>query len=140
MYLSYDEYVEYGGTLEETAFEQFEFEARSIIDWWTFNRLQHETVYPEAVKRCMFKILSLLTEKQSAMVLDTSNSDGVVTITAGITSQSNDGVRTDYNTLSASDALDAVQDEIQEAIQLYLGSVRNSLGHRVLYRGIYPDE
>ena len=44
MYLTYEEYENMGGkTLEETAFEQFEFEARAHIDWWTFSRLQNET-------------------------------------------------------------------------------------------------
>ena len=45
MYLTFDEYQEYGGTLDEAAFYQLEFEARAVIDWWTFNRLQNEEEY-----------------------------------------------------------------------------------------------
>ena len=44
-YLTYDEYQQYGGTLDETAYQDVAFEAQSVINWWTFNRLQSETEY-----------------------------------------------------------------------------------------------
>lgn len=138
MYLTYDEYVTYGGALDNTAFLELEFEARSIIDYWTFNRLQNETSYPEAVKRCVYKLMSLLETKQQATALDVSTSEGGVT--AGIASESNDGVSVSYNTLSAKDALDTVQTEIQNVISMYLSGIKNSLGQKVLYRGVYPNE
>lgn len=140
MYLTYDEYRDMGGsTLEETAFENIEFEARSVIDWWTFNRLQKEEKYPEVVKRCMFKLVSLINDKQNAMITDTQSEDETVK-TAGIASESNDGVSTSYNVLSAKDVIDTAQKEIESVIRMYLTGVRNSLGHKLLYRGIYPDE
>ena len=44
MYLTYDEYNTLGGqALEETAFNQLEFEARTQIDWWTFGRLKNQS-------------------------------------------------------------------------------------------------
>ena len=138
MYLSYEEYLAYGGTLEETAFQQLEFEARSVIDWWTFNRLQDEDTYPEAVKRCMFKLINLINDKQKAMVVDTQAENG--TTQAGIASESNDGVSTSYNTMSAKDAVDTIQKEFETTVKMYLSNVKNSLGHKVLYRGVYPDE
>ena len=138
MYLTFEDYQDYGGTLEETAFEQLEFEARAVIDWWTFNRLQNEENYPEAVKRCMFKLISLLNDKQKAMIVDAQGEDG--TKQAGIASESNDGVSTSYNTLSAKEAVDATDNELKAAIQMYLSGVRNSLGQKVLYRGLYPNE
>lgn len=139
MYLTYDEYINLGGqTLEETTFEQLEFEARSVIDWWTFNRLQNEEEYPEALKRCMFKLISLIRDKQTSMVVDTSGSNA--SVQAGIVQEQNDGVSTTYNTLTAKEAVDAIQDDLKTTVQMYLSSVRNSLGHRVLYRGVYPDE
>ena len=139
MYLTYDEYTEYGGTLDETAFEQFEFEARSVIDWWTFDRLQKETEYPEAVKRCMFKLIGLITNKQKAMVVDIQPADGS-SVQAGIASESNDGVSTTYNTLSAKEAVDTMSKEFETTVAMYLSGIRNSLGHKLLYRGIYPNE
>lgn len=139
MYLTYDEYVNMGGsTLEETTFQQLEFEARSIIDWLTFNRLQKEEEYPEAVKRCIFKLISLLNDKQKALMVDTQSSDG--SVKAGIASESNDGVSTSYNTLSAKDAVDTLQKECEETIRMYLSGVKNSLGQLLLYRGLYPNE
>ena len=139
MYLTYDEYTEYGGTLDETAFEQFEFEARSVIDWWTFDRLQKETEYPEAVKRCMFKLIGLINNKQKAMVVDIQSADGT-SVQAGIASESNDGVSTTYNTLSAKEAVDTMSKEFETTVAMYLSGIRNSLGHKLLYRGIYPNE
>ena len=139
MYLTYDEYINMGGAeIAEAAFQQIEFEARSVIDWWTFNRLQKEESYPEAVKRCMFRLIQLITDKQKAMIVDAQSSDG--TIKAGIASESNDGVSTSYNTLSAKEAVDTMQKEVEETIRMFLTGVRNSLGHKVLYRGVYPDE
>ena len=140
MYLTYAEYEDMGGQIsEETAFQQLEFEARTIIDWWTFNRLQNETNYPEAVKRCMLALISLLETRQKAMVVDgQSQSDG--SVTAGIASESNDGVSASYNTLSAKDAVDAVGDRLETTVRMYLANVRDSLGRKVLYRGLYPDE
>lgn len=140
MYLSFDDYTDMGGTLEdEAAFEQLEFEARSIIDWWTFNRLQNEENYPEAVKRCMFRLIKLLQDKEIAMSpITDSSSDSVVH--AGIVRESNDDVTAEYNTLSAKQSMDAVRTETKTLVSRYLQGIRNSLGHKVLYRGVYPDE
>ena len=138
MYLTFDEYQEYGGTLEETAYNQLEFEARAIIDYWTFNRLQKEEEYPEAVKRCVFKLISLIQDMQKATALDAQSSNE--STKAGIASESNDGVSTSYNTLSAKDAVDTIKKEYEDTIRMYLSGVKNSLGHRLLYRGIYPNE
>ena len=140
MYLTFEEYTNFGGTLDETAFEQLEFEARTIIDWWTFDRLQNDVEYSEAVKRCAFKIISLINDKQKAMIVGTESGTTNEIIQAGITHESNDGVSTSYNTLLAKEAIDAIQNELKDVVYMYLGSVRNSLGRKVLYRGLYPNE
>lgn len=138
MYLTYDEYTTMGGTLEETAYAEFEFEARAIIDWYTFCRLQKEVEYPEAVKRCMYKLINLVRNRQQAMMVGSQSLDG--SMQAGIASESNDGVSTSYNTLSAKDAADSIQKELETTIRMYLQGVKNSLGHKLLYRGVYADE
>lgn len=139
MYLTYDEYIDMGGAeIEETAFKQIEFEARSVVDWWTFNRLQKEETYPEAVKRCVFRLVQLINDKQKAMMIDSQSSDGAVK--AGIARESNDGVSTSYNTLSAKEAVDTLQKEVESTIRMYLSGVKNSLGYLLLYRGVYPNE
>lgn len=141
MYLTYEDYFDMGGTLEdEAAFEELEFEARSIIDWWTFNRLQKDETYPEAVKRCMFKLIKLIQEKEIAMSPVTKDSSDSSIVTAGIVRESNDNVLAEYNTLTARQAMDMSRSEIKTIVSRYLQGVRNSLGHKVLYRGVYPDE
>ena len=86
----------------------------------------------------MYKLIKLLDDKNKAMVVDSQTSDG--SIQAGIASESNDGVSTSYNTLSAKDAVDTFQNEIKSTVNMYLQGVRNSLGHKLLYRGVYPNE
>lgn len=140
MYLTYDEYTEMGGTeLEETAFEQLEFEARSQIDWWTFGRLKSLTEFPEAVKRCMFKLIELLDKQQKVLMVDAVDEDG--NVVAGLmASQSNDGVSATYNVITGNMAVRTIQSQLNSTIKMYLQDVRDSLGRKVLYRGLYPGE
>lgn len=140
MYLTYDEYAQMGGEeLEETAFEQLEFEARSQIDWWTFGRLKNEGSYPEAVKRCMFKLIELLDKQQKVLMVDAVDEDG--NVKAGLmASQSNDGVSSTYNVITGNMAVRVIQSQLNNTIRMYLQDVRDSLGRKVLYRGLYPGE
>lgn len=148
MYLTYDEYQEYGGTLDETTFNDFEFEAESIINWYTFDRLKNETDYPEAVKRCIYRLIYMAKLKADAMQLgmlvsttgETSNNSS-----PAIQSQSNDGVSISYNVLSASELFNVLAaktkgSEVDQIIQRYLQGIKNSLGRKLLYRGFYPGE
>ena len=139
MYLSYADYQNMGGTLDETTFNDVAFEAASLIDWYTFNRLQNDTEYPEAVKRCMYSIIKYVIAQQqvSGIASDNANNSGV---NAGIVSHSNDGVSESFNILSAKDVIDAGKSQIKQLVNQYLSSVVNSLGQKVLYRGVYPNE
>lgn len=137
MYLTYNEYLEMGGTLDETAFSDYVLDADILIDWYTFNRLHHESNIPERVKQCVFKLISLADTKAKAFSLG-HNLEG--TDTALVTSQSNDGVSITYNALSASQAFDLIKSESDITIKQYLNGVVNSVGRRLLYRGVYPDE
>lgn len=137
MYLTYEEYLNMGGTLDEAAFDDYLIDAEMLIDWYTFNRLENETVIPEKVKKCVYKLISLADMKSKAFVLGREvNGDG----NASVASQSNDGVSISYNTISASQALDLIKSDAENIIKQYLNGVVNSLGRRLLYRGIYPDE
>ena len=141
MYLTYAEYQNMGGTLDETAFSDFEMEAEAIIDWYTFNRLQNDTSYPEKLKQCMYRLIKLAQQKQDALSLGASE-DGESTEGSGkyIASRSNDGVSISYNVMSASDVFNSLKDEMGKTVQLYLNGVVNELGRKVLYRGLYPGE
>lgn len=137
MYLTYEEYLNMGGTLDETAFDNYLIDAEMLIDWYTFNRLENETVIPEKVKKCVYKLISLADMKSKAFVLGREvNGEG----NASVASQSNDGVSISYNTISASQAFDLLKSESENIIKQYLNGVVNSLGRKLLYRGIYPDE
>ncbi len=139
MYLTYTEYQEMGGTLDETTFNNTEFEAESIVDWYTFNRLQKETTFPEALKKCIFAIMQYIVAQQqvNGVATDAAQNDNAG---AGIASQSNDGVSVSYNILSARDVVENSKTQIGQIVKQYLWSVVNSLGQKVLYRGLYPNE
>lgn len=138
MYLTYEEYQNMGGTLDETVFNNFEFQASTKIDWYTFNRLENEDNIPEKVKKCMFNLIMLLQE-----IANASGNDGINAGTgadATVSSYSNDGVSVSYNMLSARDIIDTNDAKIEQTIKQGLQGVTNSLGHKVLYKGVYPDE
>lgn len=138
MYLTYEEYQNMGGTLDETTFNDYCFEAQAKVNWYTFNRLKKDSTYPEEVKRCMYRLIGLIEDMAKATA-DGVDADGSG-ITAGIASQSNDGVSVSYNTLSAKDMLDTAEAKVQSTIEQYLSYVTNELGKKLLYRGMYPDE
>ncbi len=143
MYLTYEQYQEYGGTLDETTFNQLEFEAEAEIDWRTFNRLHKidEENLDEKVHRCAYNLIDLLYTIKTFM--NPVNSDSSESQSPGISkidSQSNDGVSTSYNILSARELMDRSKDEIENCINKYLQGVTDALGRKVLYRGIYPNE
>lgn len=141
MYLTFSEYQNMGGTLDETAFNDFEFEAESIINWYTFNRLKKDTVYPEELKRCMYALIKYAQERQAALSLGESvDGQSVEGAGATIASRSNDGVSISYNVMSASDLFDSLKDEMGKTVQRYLNGVVNELGRKLLYRGFYPGE
>lgn len=140
MYLTYAEYQNMGGMLEETAFNDIEFEAETYVDWVTFNRLHKDAEYPETLKKCMYHIIQLIVTKMEAMAVPTASGNSGNSITAGIASQSNDGVSVSYNVISAKDMIQTSEAEIQKCIHRYLQGVTNSLGHKLLYRGLYPNE
>jgi hypothetical protein len=137
MYLTYDDYMNMGGTLSETAFNDFEIEAEVLVDWYTFNRLHKEAVLPVKVKQCIYKLISIAQLQNQSFSLG-QNIDG--SVTSAIASQSNDGVSISYNVLNASEAFERCKTESVNTIQRYLNGVKDSLGHKLLYRGVYPNE
>lgn len=153
MYLTYEKYQEYGGTLDEVTFNEYEFEARGWINWYTFHRLENDDVSDnEKVLRCMYKLIKLADLKAQALslgeqtsVITSGGETTTISTTAPIKNQSNDGVSISYNNLSASDIFDKLKtsregNEIENTIRQYLDGVKNSLGQKVLYRGLYPNE
>ena len=138
-YLTYDEYQEMGGTLDETLFDTLRLDAQGYIDWYTFNRLWNETEIPERVKICMYQLINLISVTNNTLMPDVQATHGI-NVNAQVTQQSNDGVSTTFAVFSAEMLYEKAKKEIDSCINRYLVGVVNSAGRKLLYRGLYPGE
>ena len=77
-YLTYSEYIELGGTLEETPFNLLEFEARKEIDKRTLNRLENVDSIPDEVKLCVYHLIEKINSY--AVSLNSTNNIASETI------------------------------------------------------------
>lgn len=137
MYLTYNEYKEYGGALSEPVFNSLSYEAKTKIDYYTFGRLKNDSVFSENVKRSMVKIIGLLNTYNEYRNAVTSMSNPI------ISSQSNDGVSTSYGgyfgNTSPQDMADIenkLNADIYNTIRLYLDGEKNQSRKTLLYRGV----
>lgn len=136
MYLTHDEYLELGGTLDETQFTNFAFQAEAQINRATFNRLKKDEIIPQEVRLLMKYLVDLAERKYAAFALGKSASaEG-----GYITSQSNDGVSTSYAGMAPSDFVQLSEKDALTAIRGYLEGVTNEAGRKLLYRGLYTGE
>lgn len=142
-YLTYDEYSEMGGTLDETLFTPLALDAQGYIDWYTFNRLWKEEWRTEdimeRVKICMYQLIGLVAAKQNLITPQGTNAGGI-NLNAQVSQQSNDGVSTTYAVLSGELLFTHAKKEIEDNINRNLSGVMNSVGRKLLYRGLYPGE
>ena len=140
MYLDFVTYQNMGGTLVETTFDEYEFTAETIVDWYTFNRLKNETEYPTALPRLMFELIKMIQLKMDALSNNFTDEEGNV-IAGAITQQSNDGVSIHFNSISSSDVVTNLNDKaLGNMVRKYLSGLKNSLGRSLTYRGLYPGE
>lgn len=142
MYITFEQFQNMGGTLDETTFEEYEFEARCIVNLYTYHRLKKmdPSEYPEELSRCMYALIKLIQAQWALIPGSQNDGAGGSAGAKGVASASNDGVSVGFATLSAQDLLNTCRDEISKLIKTYLSGVLDSLGHRLLYTGIYPDE
>lgn len=142
-YLTYEEYSDMGGTLDETLFSTYSYDAQAYIDWYTFNRLWKEEwrteEIMERVKICMYQLINLVATKANTISPDVSSTGGI-NVNAQVKEQSNDGVSTTYAVLSAETLFEKAKQEIEDCIKRYLSGLMNSMGRKILYRGLYPNE
>ena len=120
IYLTYTEYKEIGGTLEETAFNRNIDRACGIIDNATHNRIVCMKEVPQKVKSLCRDLLEYLVENNSTKII-TSKSQS-----AGGVSESES-----YATKTADD----VYGDIQNMLYDYLGNEKTDNGIPLLYRG-----
>ena len=102
MYLTYDEYKGYGGTLSDTEFNRFNFRAKCEIDNATFDRCKTLANVPEAVKRCAFELVTFISK---------NTQNGAV---SSVSSFSNDGYSVSYTDKKTA------QEQISDIIYAYL--------------------
>lgn len=144
MYLTFEEYVAYGGTItDETAFNQYEFKARKLIDSVTACRVQKMSAVPEAVKRCMFELIKLeqIYEENVGSIISGTNGGG----SSGkiVSSFTNDGYTESYATGSTNPGeylwqFRTTTDQAGVAvIRDYLAGERDDNNILLLYRGVY---
>ena len=141
MYLTYEQYQSLGGTLSEAVFSDCEMEAEMLVNWFTFDRLKNEQTYSEDVQKCVYMLIKYIALQSGLDGSGNVNTDGSIKVTrGGIASESNDGVSASYNVLSAQELMENAKSKIEEIIKMSLQGVVNSLGRKVLYRGLYPGE
>lgn len=125
-YLTYAEYIELGGTLEEVPFNELEFECRKIIDSRTQNRLHSVTDIPDEVKMCEFKMINSIVSYNAAKKQAQN----------GVKSENIDGYSVTYLTSNEIQQLITTQiADMQELVSTYLFGVIVNNEH-ILYCGV----
>lgn len=118
-YLTYSEYQELGGTLEELPFNLLEFECRKIIDEKTQNRLFEQEI-PQEVKLCEFKMINCVNDYSKSLA-------------SGISSESTDGYSVSYGDNKT--LIEAKQGELEDIVTTALFGVIVNNEH-LIYIGV----
>lgn len=121
IYLTYTEYKEIGGILEETAFNRNIDRACGVIDNATHNRIECMTAVPQRAKALCRDLVEYLARNDTTEIAVTSRSQS-----AGGVSESES-----YATKTADD----VYGDIQNMIYDYLLNVTDDNDTPLLYRG-----
>lgn len=127
-YLTYEEYILLGGTLDQTPFNILEFEARKQIDLRTQNRLKSVDQIPNDVKLCMYHLIDKLNSY--AQSINNAESNG------SVASESTDGYSISYvNATQISEIVKSKNNELQDIMlsDLYGVIVGNT---HLLYNGV----
>ena len=121
-YLTYQEYLALGGTLDEMPFNLLEYNARKKIDERTFGRLVDKGQEYQDVKLCVYDMITTLNSYSS---YDTQNK--------AISSESTDGYSVSYGTPQKS-ITEAKNSELEDIMNSYLANIVID-NIPVLYRG-----
>ena len=125
-YLSYDEYLDLGGTLQEVPFNELEYECRRIIDSKTQNRLKKATEIPEEVKMLENKMIQDLYGYYNSLQKAQS----------GIERENTDGYSVTYMSGNQINQLIATKaNDLQDLVSTYLYGVIVNNEH-LLYCGV----
>jgi len=122
-YLTYSEYQELGGTLEELPFNKLEYECRKIIDEKTLNRLINVDIIPQEVKLCEFKMIDCVNSFKSTI----SKTE------KGVNSETIDGYSVSYG--STKEIINSKSSELDDIITTSLFGVIVNNEH-LIYLGV----
>lgn len=123
-YLTYEEYVQLGGTLDETPFNILELEAQKNIDKYTLGRLKNLEQQINEVKICIYKLINLI---------DTYNA--YENQNKSVSSENTDGYSISYNQ-ATENVSKAKINEIKILIKTYLAECKLEDGTPYLYVGV----
>lgn len=123
-YLTYREYQELGGTLQELPFNLIEFECRKIIDSRTQKRLAEADEIPQEVKLCEFKMINSIDNYQKSLSKNEQ----------GISSENIDGYSISYNG-DIENIVKSKASELNDLITSYLFGVIVNNEH-LIYIGV----
>ena len=125
-YLSYEEYMELGGTLEEVPFNELEYECRRIIDSRTQNRLKNVDNIPEEVKKLTNRMIQVL----EGYYVSLSKTQ------CGIQSENTDGYSVTYiSSVQIGQLVESKLEVLQDLVSTYLFGVIVNNEH-LLYCGV----
>lgn len=118
-YLTYDEYRNIGGTLDETAFNRNIDRVCGIVTNATHNRIEAMHGVPKEVKSVCRDLVEYLAQSFDSRITARSQSAGGVSESESYATKSSEEVATDVRTMLID----------------YLGSVTDKNGTPLLYRG-----
>lgn len=121
-YLTYEEYLNIGGTLEKTAFERVIDRVCGIIDFYTLNRLQGILEVSERVKACVRDLCEYIYNGETA---NGKAITGKTQSAGGVSESESYAVKTD----------DETRAEMRGIVYDYLASETDDNGTPLLYRG-----
>ena len=120
IYLTYEEYFEIGGTLDEAAFIRNIDRACGIIDNATHNRIECMAEVPQRAKALCRDLVEYLVENNGFKVV-TSKSQSA----GGVSESEGYAIKT----------ADDIYGDIQNLLYDYLGNEKTDNGTPLLYRG-----
>ena len=123
-YLTYEEYRDLGGTLDETPCNILELQARKDIDKYTFGRLQNLDKQINEVKVCIYELIKNLASYSKYVERDKS-----------ISSENTDGYSISYKGADENVSKTIVS-ENRGIIRTYLAECKLEDGTPYLYKGV----
>jgi len=123
VYMTYEEYQDFGGTEDASTFRVLEFKARKLIDYLTDSRVQDMTTVPEAVKLCQLSLMSMEAKAGTETQI----------VTPAVTSFNVEGYSESYGNLPNADA---ARSQMADVVRSMLYGETDDYGVPLLYLGV----